>query len=241
MEQHRDAGARCRVTALGVASILLVFATPGCDNSVNVGGPIVIPPTAPPVVGPTVTEVRAIAGVDSVTLRAVGLVDIDFGAEESLTISAPDSVMPLLTSEVVDGTLILARDSSSFQGEVSDIRYEIALLEIDRLALRGVGELTADGVETDRFVAEVQGVGDMSVSGKVDRQILRMDGVGAYLSPDLESRVAEVDAECVGRAEIWATERIVGTVGAMCPLDYWGNPVVAVTGAGEVRRLGPKP
>ncbi len=234
---------RHRAVVLGAAILIVTFAA-GCDSRVDVRGPridlptVPIPPGAP--VGSMVTEVRPIVGVDAVALRAVGVVEIEVGRAESLTITAPESVMSLLTSEVSGGCLDLDRDSPSYRGQASDIHYEVGLRQLDELTLAGVGEIDARGLDNSRFSVRLDGVGDVKAAGRTDRQELRIAGLGAYDGSMLESRVAAVNLSS-GRAEIVATERIEGWVGFGATLEYWGDPDVSVGGRGKVRRLGFKP
>lgn len=227
---------------LAAAAVVVMFAA-GCDSRVDVKGPRFTLPTVPalPTVpsAATITEPRAIAGVYAVTLQAVGHVRIALGGAESLTISAPENVMPLLTSEVSAGRLILGRDSGSYEGQASDIQYEISLQQLDELALEGVGAILAERVETSLFSARVNGVGEIRASGRADRQEVQVAGVGGYIAPTLESRVTHVNISA-GNAVVWATERLEGWVGFGCTLEYWGDPEVSIQGRGTVRRIGLK-
>lgn len=210
----------------------------GCDSSVDIRGPLL--PPAPGPSGPSITESRSIADVSGVTLDAVGLVEIDLAGMESLTITAPASVMPLLTSDVVAGRLTLGRTTGSYSGHVSDIRYDLTLRRLEELRLRGVGEMRARAIAADRFVAEVSGVGDVQATGHADLVEVTVSGVGSYYGAGLHSRITRVDIRS-GNAQVWATERIEGFVGAGCMLEYMGSPALQIEGGGHVRRLPTTP
>lgn len=235
---------RRRAAALAAATALVAVFAAGCDSRVNVQGPRFALPTVPPIpsspAGASVSELRPIAGVAGVSLDAVGHVRIALGASESLLITAPEELMPLLTSVVVGGRLILDRDSESYQGQASDIQYEIGLVRLDELILNGVGEVDAEGVDSADFRVEHRGVGGIRAAGRADRQEVVLAGVGDYIAPGLESRVTRVDIAS-GHAVVWATERIEGWIGAGCRLEFWGDAEVAVHGSGVVKRLGPAP
>ncbi len=245
MRQQPEAGkqGRFRITALAAATLIAIFAA-GCDSRVDVKGPRFSIPTVPNVPGtPTgemATETRAIAGVDSVALMAVGRVDITLGTAESLTITAPESVMSQLTSEVSGGRLELDRTTPSYQGQVSDIHYELDLRRLDELTLDGVGNIDVRGLDNSLFAVRVSGVGDVKASGRTDRQEVRVAGLSDYMAPALQSRFAEVHLSS-GTAMIWATERIDGWVGYGATLEYWGNAEVNVQGGGIIKPLGLKP
>lgn len=243
MRHARETLKRHRHAALSVAALLVVL-TAGCDNRVDVQAPRVLPPTIPtvptlPPAGAMVTENRPIAGVDSVALKAVGVVDIEVGGSESLTITAPERVMSLLTSDVSGGLLELDRNSASYQGQVSDIHYEVSLVRLDEMILEGAGQIDARGIDSGRFVVRMDGVGGVKAVGRADRQEVRMAGLGTYDAPQLISRVTEVHLTS-GTAVICAEERIEGYVGFGSTLEYWGDPKVSVRGEGQVIRLGTK-
>ena len=241
MRQNRRVGSNNRV-AMVAAAALVALAVAGCDSSIE--GPRITLPTVPPIpdvpTGPTVTRTVPIAGVSGVSLQVVGHAQIAMGASESLIITAPERVMDLLTAEVVAGELVLDRESSSYRGQASDIQYDISLMRLDRLAMEGVGRITAEGVNTNLLSVVVNGVGDIQASGRADRQEVQVSGLGGYHAPRLETRVADVNLSS-GTAEVCATERIEGWVGFGATLEYWGDPEVDVRGGGSVRRLGSIP
>ena len=245
MRQQAEAGkrGRCGITALAAATLIAIFAA-GCDSRVDVKGPRFSIPTIPNVPGtPTgemATETRTIAGVDAVELKAVGVVDITLGTAESLTITAPESVISQLTSDVSGGRLELDRTTPSYKGQVSDIHYELGLRRLDELTLDGVGQIDVKGIDNSRFTVRLNGVGDVKASGRTDRQEVRVAGVSDYMAPALRSRFAEVHLAS-GSAIIWATERIDGWVGYGATLEYWGNAEVNVQGGGIIKPLGLKP
>ncbi len=246
MRQHEEIEKRGRsgVAMLAAAALVVMFAA-GCDSRVDIKGPRINLPTVPTVPtapsGPSITQSRPISGVSGVTLQAVGHVRITMGGAESLIISAPESIMELLTSDVMGGELVLGRDSGSYSGQASDIQYEITVRQLDRLTHEGVGQIAAEGIDTGRFSAHVNGIGEVEASGRADRQEVRVSsGLSGYNASRLESRVANVNLSA-GRAEIWATARIEGRVGFGCTLEYWGDPELAIEGRGTVRRLGSAP
>ena len=244
MKKRFKAARHPRRCAALVAAILIVVFAAGCDSRVDVKGPRITLPTVPPITtvpsGASVTESRPIVGVNGVSLDAVGHVRIALGASESLVITAPENVMPLLTSVVVGGRLVLGRDSESYQGQASDIQYEIDLRRLDELILDGVGQLEAEGVDTMLFRVSHSGVGEIRAIGRADRQEVSLSGLGDYVAPRLESRVTRVNISS-GDAVVWATERIEGRIAAGCRLEYWGSPAIDVDGPGAVVRLGLRP
>src|SRR5262245_53761344 len=87
-----------RFWTFGAAALALV-AVAGC------GG---LPPTVAAGTAAATSENRTIAAVTGLELTTSGQVDITTGATPALSIEAPADVLPLLTSDVVGGTLRLS-------------------------------------------------------------------------------------------------------------------------------------
>ncbi len=215
--------------------VVAALAFGGCDNNES--------PTSPGSQtvgsGRIVTESRTVQGFFGVSLQAIGVVTIERTGVESLTITADDNIMPLLTSGVSGGQLILGVASNNGIDPSQNIVWEVTARELSQVSVSGVGVIDASGVDTALFSAELTGVGDIVASGSADRQDVVISGVGNYAAPDLASREVSVDLTGVCSAVVRVSDRLEGFVGFTCTLEYFGDPTVAVTGTGTVTRLGP--
>ncbi len=219
---------------------ILVLGSAGCEWHHDGGSSSTAPPIpaiVPP--GSWVTVNRDVQGFNAVALEGVGSAFIEHGASESLTISADEALIPYLTSEVSAGTLILGLDLPSTNQSVHSISFDVTVVNLDRVELTGVGGIDARHIDTPDFGARLTGVGDVFTEGRADRQEIVLSGVGAYRGGSLSSRVTHVDLTGVNLAVVRASERLTGFVGGLSVLEYYGDPVVAITGNGTLRRLGP--
>ena len=99
------------------AGLTLLLATAGCGQARDAG--------------PATTAHRTVSGVHAVQLETSGDLTINVGEGESLTIDAGANVIDGLTSDVVDGTLVLGGRSGSWFG--GSIRYTLTVTELDRI------------------------------------------------------------------------------------------------------------
>ena len=144
--------------------------------------------------GPKVTEQRTITDVDAVELETGGSLRVTLGEAPSLTITAGEKVIDLLTADIESGVLRLAteREPLSYAGE---IRYDLTVTSLTSLTVRGSGDAEGDFTGAEDPIIVVKGSGSIDATG-VDAQTLNLtvDGSGSItvaeaVTTDLTVRV----------------------------------------------------
>lgn len=192
--------------------------------------------------GPTTTAERAVADVHGVRLETGGDLAIAVGDRESLTIAAGAAVIDDLTSDVVDGTLVLGtRPGTSVPGTV---RYTLTVTGLDRLELEGSGSATGSGVLTSdatvtvsgsgaatlsglsltRFTADLSGSGAVTVTGTASSAAVTVSGSGNFDGAGLAVQQATVDALGSGRVQVQVSGTLTATASGSGDVVYTGNP-----------------
>ncbi len=184
------------------------------------------------------TESRDVADFDAVSLAGVGRLIIEHTGTESLTVTADDNILPLLTSAVVGGQLQLASEGRfSTQNQIT---YRLTVSELDEILVSGAAGVESTDIDTDVLRLTLAGASAAKLGGAVDRQIVSLSGACAYDGADLDSRVATVNLVGASAAVVRVRELLEGTVAGVSLLEYFGSPTVNVTvvGAGRVVRRG---
>ena len=142
------------VTALSIAS--------GCNGVLRFVGPAV---QGSGVAKEETREVDAFHAVEAGNALQV-TVTVTQGAKPSLKLSGDDNVVPLVESEVKDGTLVLrVKDSSSISTKLP-LKASVVTSELDRLKASGAADVKASvSSKLDQFTAESSGAARLSVDG----------------------------------------------------------------------------
>ena len=85
------------------------------------------------------------SGFTGVRLTWLGDLEITQGDSEGLTIDAEDNILPLITSEVVDGTLVVGLAEKADENAViptQPVRYGLQVRQLDLVDLSGAGRIT---------------------------------------------------------------------------------------------------
>lgn len=204
--------------------------------------------------GDLVTQDREIADVTAVVLATAGRLTVTTGDEPGLTVTAGEQVIDRLTSEVRDGVLVL--DLPGRWVNLGRVDYDLVVPRLDRIAVEGAGDVRGelaptdtfeldidgaadidlDGLDLDALTVSIDGTGSVTLTGRVDRQEVRLDGAGHYAAQDLESREAVVGLSGVGDVDVHVTELLDAAIDGAGQIDFRGDPEVTrrIDGVGSI-------
>jgi hypothetical protein len=238
-----------RIVTLVLAALVLA----GCQMNVTRGS------------GNVVTETRPVSGYTSVRLAWLGDLAITQGDAEGLTIEAEDNILPLITTEVSGGTLVIGLDEPPGAGPIlptEPVKYTLQVRSLDAIDLSGAGNVHADALDAEQLALSLSGAGNvelgklaaqdltvhaggagnLSLAGEVATQDVRLSGLGNYDAGDLRSSDASVDLSGAGGATVWAEDNLDVKISGAGSVRYYGEPKVTqtVSGLGKVESLGSK-
>ena len=188
--------------------------------------------------GTSKTETRPVAGFTSIELAGTGDVQVKQTGTESLTVTADDNLLPLLTTEVVDKVLKLGVKDNTNLDAKQPITYQVTVRELTGLDVAGTGSQTATDVKTSSLRVRVAGTGAVTASGSADSQDIQMAGSGAYHGSGLASLTATVNSAGSGAAEIAVKDRLQVTIIGSGNVTYTGSPQVqqSIVGSGTLQK-----
>ena len=183
--------------------------------------------------GQLATQSRQVSGFTSVELTGVGELSIDQTGTESLTVSAEDNLLPLLTSEVEGDTLILGKKPNTRIVTTKPITYTLTMKDITGLAVSGSGTINAPKLTTAALRIEISGSGVITTAGNADDQSLEISGSGRYLADGLTSKTTTAEISGSGTGNVVASNALDVKISGSGTLTYSGNPQVSQTVSGS--------
>jgi hypothetical protein len=188
--------------------------------------------------GNLVREARSVSGFTAIELAEAGEVTIEQTGSESLTISAEDNLLPLLTSQVVNGRLILDSRRNTLVRPTRPITYRVTVKELSQITISGSGAIDVPDLSGEKLIVVISAAGNVKIAGSVASQEIEISGSGAYTAPDLDSQVAKVDISGSGTAVVKANQRLTAVVSGNGSVEYTGDAVVdsQITGSGRVSK-----
>jgi hypothetical protein len=186
--------------------------------------------------GNRITESRAVSNFDEIVLFGSGEVVVDVNGTESLTITAEDNILPLLTTEVQNDRLELGTRSSI--SPTVAIVYTISAAALNGVSIEGSGDITATGIDTDSFDAEISGSGRIGVAGTTRVLAVNISGSGRYDGENLVASIATVNVSGSGDAVVNVAEDLDAEVSGSGNVEYLGDPTLmsSISGSGDISR-----
>jgi hypothetical protein len=229
-----------RLARIGGLPLLLGLA--GCDwsHGWSHDGYVSGPSTGVKGSGVLATESRAVSGFTSVSAGGASRLILERNGVESLTITAEDNILPLLTAEVVGNRLVLGMRSGVSISPTREIVFRVGSRELCGLDLSGATQAEAVGLDCDTFAADLSGASVVVASGRTDHQVVHVSGASHYRAADLRSRSAAIDLSGVSQGTVRVSERLLANVSGTSFLEYIGSPQVTVNASGGafVRKIG---
>jgi len=165
-------------------------------------------------------DLDAFAGVSVQTESSVE-VDISIGPGQSVTVEGDDNVVPLLTTEVVDGVLVIG-SLDTFASDVA--RISIVAPKCVSVVIVGTAEVHVVGISGGAFQVAVSGQGEVTAEGSADSVDASITGVGAIDAGRLVARSARASISGVGDVRVHATESLDASVNGVGSIEYEGAP-----------------
>lgn len=229
---------------LSVILILLVFLISSCNLCFEGAGPIE-------------EETRDLNAFAELELDIDADVVVRIGERHSMTISAQENLLEMISTEVRSGNLTIEADPcisshypvnidietnslSSIQlngsGDITIID-ELHADDVD-MKINGSGNLTAD-VFTNDLRIKINGSGDIMLTGTADDADIAINGSGSVNASSLQAYQADVKINGSGNTSINALNSLKVNVKGSGDVKYSGDPTIktSISGSGSVTKM----
>ncbi|MDR3691297.1 MAG: DUF2807 domain-containing protein [Fimbriimonas sp.] len=143
--------------------------------------------------GPITKQDRKVGSFAKVEAGSVFEVDITVGSRASLTLEAPKTLIPHLTSSVRNGTLSLGVDVPFSTSGGQKLLAHITVPHLTGVSISGAGRLIVTGnIQEPTFVADASGASHLTFSAKVRTMKIQVDGAAKAWIKDLEANSLEL-------------------------------------------------
>jgi hypothetical protein len=184
------------------------------------------------------TETRAVEDFHAVRLNGAADVSITIGQPAQLTVTGDDNIVPVIDTDVHDGTLVIGnRESYNTQ---MGVKIVIVTPSLDAFELNGSGNVKIKDLSGEKFSAKIRGSGDLSAEGTVDRLDASISGSGDMRLGELKVKSADVSIAGSGSATVNAEESMSASISGSGDIRYKGNPSKvqsSVAGSGSVHKI----
>jgi hypothetical protein len=167
------------------------------------------------------TEVRQVENFTSIRLSVPATLSIERTGEAGLKVTAEDNLLPVLESEVKDGTLRLSlARRTSFTGKIPV--FEVTVTDLRGLQVEGSGIVKASKLDGGALSLTVTGSGEVDLAGRSDLFTVAIAGSGSVDAGELQTKRAKVGVTGSGEIVVNASDELDATVTGSGTVEYMG-------------------
>lgn len=170
----------------------------------------------------------SVASFTEVTLLGPVNLNIRQGDVSSVEVIAEPEMMAELDYQVHDGELEIG-----YQGNVScfetvhGVWIEITVPTVDRINVFGVSEIKSVGdLYLDHLVLDINGVGNVELSGEVQNQSIRVDGSASIHNLALQSSTTSIKVRGSAEIEVAVSDQLNIDLEGSASITYEGSPSI---------------
>jgi Putative auto-transporter adhesin, head GIN domain len=163
-------------------------------------------------------------------------VTVGIGDPSALEVRAQGNLLPLITTEVVDGTLRIQSSKAYTTSET--IEVILTTPELERIVLNGGARGTVDGLSSAAFDVALNGGSVLTATGTASTVTLEVGGGSVAELEALTAATITVDISGGSRAEVRATDLVDGSAmgGSRVSVAGGANTTVDTTDGSQVER-----
>ena len=181
------------------------------------------------------TEKRSLAPFDSLEVSCHGSIQAHTQGQEGLEISGDDNIVPLITTEVNNGTLYI-RSSKEYNSR-DELVITVSALDLKKFVFSGAGKASLSNVKNDRVEIALTGAGSLTASGETKEAGITLSGAGSVDAKNLHAVNAKVNSTGVGSVEIYVTGQLDAKSSGIGEINYYGSPKIVNRQAGVIGKI----
>jgi len=183
----------------------------------------------------TTTEFRQVSSFSEIDISGVFDVSIQYRKQNKVTVTADKNLLPHIITRITEGKLHIFADRSICTQ--SALQVDIETNDAGKIQSSGATDISVSGVKRDRLEINMNGTGDIALSGKVNLFVVKLSGAADVEAEDLKAETVQISLSGAGDASIYASQKLDATVSGTGTVNYSGNPkkvIKKITGAGEL-------
>ena len=187
--------------------------------------------------GDAITEEREVGSFKRIESKGAADIFVTIGEELSVKITLDDNLIDLIETEVRGKTLRI-ESKENYRTRLG-CKIEITVPELERVYLRGSGDILVERLDAVFFEFKLSGSGNMVAEGSTDELEVRLSGSGDIDTRDLTAQEAYVSISGSGDVRVHAEELFDGSVSGSGDIAIYGDPsdfYKSVSGSGSIRK-----
>lgn len=189
--------------------------------------------------GTKAEDSRQVPAFSSISFNGSYSAELAVGGEATETVTVlltgDDNIVPLIDTVVEGGVLTI--DSEKNLWTDLPLTVKATPFELDGITINGSADVNATGIHGPKINVEVNGSGDVTLSGQAEAVKLEVNGSGDVQARDLKATSVTIEIAGSGDVEVCASKSLSVDIAGSGAVTYYCNPSVVnqdIAGSGEL-------
>lgn len=159
--------------------------------------------------GDVITEDREVNDFNQIEFSSIGLLEIEQGTNNSLSISADEHLLPKIKTYVSDDTLYIKEQFFFFTdfnfgiANNREIKYKLTVDDLNKINFDGLGDIILADLEGDELDVSINGAGSIETEKLSFNDVsISLDGLGSITIAELQTDTFNLDLDGAGSCKI---------------------------------------
>lgn len=168
------------------------------------------------------SETRDVAEFSRIVIEGAMDIEVSVGARQEVEISADQGYLSRVETRVERETLYISQEGRRWRN--GDIEVTISVENLSAFIIEGAADVDITGIDSDSFLLEIDGAGDVTLVGTCGVVEIEINGAGDIDAEDFECKSVDITINGAGDADVYASESIRAVLNGVGDITVYGNP-----------------
>ena len=172
-------------------------------------------------------EVRPLSSFDKIVIDDTGVgIEVTVGESFSVMLKGSEKWLGKMTTRVKKGALVIGhKDGKKIMTSFgSNNVIIITMPEFTALEVNGAVDATISGVDSENLEFNLNGAGNISVTGACGALIVELNGAGNFEGADLKCENVKIAINGAGNVEVYGSKTADLDINGVGNIELYGQP-----------------
>ena len=181
-------------------------------------------------------ETRSVPVFSQIVLEGAIEAEVFTGSKPGVTLQFDDNLLRQIETRV-EGDKLIIRPKGSYTSKL-ELKAWITLPQLKGAIIRGSGNLIGKNISTPACALAIEGVGDITLTGKVGTLSATVSGSGSMALRQFQAQSVNAIISGTGSLDLYASKSLNGNISGTGSIKYAGSPKVKsqVSGTGTISK-----
>lgn len=168
------------------------------------------------------SETRDVSEFSRVVVEGAMDININVGGRQEVEVSADRGYLSRVETRVEGDTLYISQEGRRWRN--IDVEITISVNNLSAFIIEGAADADISGIDSDSFLLEIDGAGDVTLEGTCSDAEYEINGAGDIDAEDFKCKTVDITINGAGDADVYASESIRAELNGVGDITVCGDP-----------------